>query len=186
MQKRRVSCMLIARVQTKYIYLWNFFLRKSRQYKCRVIIDKQDYEGLQPKRPMRVIPYLLCCRERLFYFYIFQKKITEIYFGFQNLQFYTPTARQGGGRGPTAPLLGGRDLFANKNKIYLRINPWWGPAAPLPGGRPPTAKWWGGRYLHLGYAPENFFSGIHMQRVGYHKIFRIFRQTKQWIQNKLD
>ena len=64
---------------------------------------------------------------RLFYFYIFQKKITEIYFGFQNLQFYTPTARQGGGRGPTAPLLGGRDLFANKNKIYLRINPWWGP-----------------------------------------------------------
>ena len=86
----------------------------------------------------------------------FSKKITEIYFGFQNLQFYTPTARQGGGRGPTAPLLGGRDLFANKNKIYLRINPWWGPAAPLPGGRPPTAKWWGGRYLHLGYAPENF------------------------------
>jgi len=91
-----------------------------------------------------------------FIFTFFLKKFTEIYFGFQNLQFYTPTARQGGGRGPTAPLLGGRDLFANKNKIYLRINPWWGPAAPLPGGRPPTAKWWGGRYLHLGYAPENF------------------------------
>jgi len=62
--------------------------------------------------------------------FFFQKKITEIYFDFQNLQFYTPTARQGGGRGPTAPLLGGSDLFANKNKIYLRINPWWGPAAP--------------------------------------------------------
>ena len=91
-----------------------------------------------------------------FIFTFFKKKFTEIYFGFQNLQFYTPTARQGGGRGPTAPLLGGRDLFANKNKIYLRINPWWGPAAPLPGGRPPTAKWWGGRYLHLGYAPEKF------------------------------
>ena len=93
---------------------------------------------------------------RFFIFTFFKKKITEIYFGFQNLQFYTPTARQGGDRGPTAPLLSGRDLFANKNKIYLRINPWWGPAAPLLGGRPPTAKWWGGRYLHLGYAPENF------------------------------
>ena len=91
-----------------------------------------------------------------FIFTFFKKKFTEIYFDFQNLQFYTPTAQQGGGRGPTDPLLGGRDLFANKNKIYLRINPWWGPAAPLPGGRPPTAKWWGGRYLHLGYAPENF------------------------------
>ena len=38
-----------------------------------------------------------------FIFTFFKKKITEIYFGFQNLQFYTPTARQGGGRGTTAP-----------------------------------------------------------------------------------
>ena len=37
---------------------------------------------------------------RLFYFYIFQKKITEIYFWFLILQFYSPTARQGGGRLP--------------------------------------------------------------------------------------
>ena len=49
---------------------------------------------------------------RLFYFYIFQKKFTEIYFGFQNLQFYTPTARQEGGRGPTARLRGGQPLLA--------------------------------------------------------------------------
>ena len=39
---------------------------------------------------------------RLFYFYIFQKKFTEIYFSFHILQFYTPTARRRGGRGPTA------------------------------------------------------------------------------------
>ena len=93
-----------------------------------------------------------------FIFTFFKKKFTEIYFGFQNLQFYTPTARQGGGRGPTAPLLGGSDLFANKNKIYLRINSWWGTAAPLLGGRPHTAKWWGGRYLHLDYAPEKILA----------------------------
>ena len=73
-------------------------------------------------------------RASFLFLHFSKKKFTEIYFGFQNLQFYTPTARQGGGRGPTAPLLGGRDLFANKNKIYLRINPWWGPAAP-PAGR---------------------------------------------------
>ena len=40
--------------------------------------------------------------------------------------------------------------------------------------------------MHLGYAPENFSSELHMQRVGYHKIFNIFRQTEQQIQNKLD
>ena len=81
---------------------------------------------------------------RLFYFYIFQKKKLQKYI----LVLY-PYRPAGG-------LLGGRDLFTNKNKIYLRINPWWGPAAPLPGGRPPTAKRWGGRYLHLGYALKNF------------------------------
>ena len=32
------------------------------------------------------------CLGRLFYFYIFQKKFTKIYFLFQILQFYTPTA----------------------------------------------------------------------------------------------
>jgi len=115
--------------------------------------------GYKPKitKSFRVAVNCSAAGTRVFFiFTFFKKKFTEIYFGFQNLQFYTPTARQGGGRGPTAPLLGGRDLFANKNKIYLRINPWWGPQAPLPGGRPPTAKWWGGRYLHLGYAPEIF------------------------------
>ena len=37
-----------------------------------------------------------------------KKKFTEIYFWIQVLQFYTPAARQGGGRGPTARLRGGR------------------------------------------------------------------------------
>ena len=35
-----------------------------------------------------------------FIFTFFKKKFTEIYFGFQNLQFYTPTARQGAYRPP--------------------------------------------------------------------------------------
>ena len=66
-----------------------------------------------------------------------KKKFTEIYFWIQVLQFYTPAARQGGGRGPTARQVGGRDLYINKNKIFLRRGPWREPAAPLPGGRPP-------------------------------------------------
>ena len=74
-----------------------------------------------------------------------KKKFTEIYFWIQVLQFYTPAARQGGGRGPTARQVGGRDLYVNKNKIFLRRGPWREPAAPLPGGRPPAANWWGGR-----------------------------------------
>ena len=38
-----------------------------------------------------------------FLFLYFLKTIfIEIYFWFHNLQFYTPTARQGGGRGPAA------------------------------------------------------------------------------------
>ena len=42
---------------------------------------------------------------QFFYFYIFQNRFfTEIYFRFHILQFYTPTARQGGGR----------DLHVNK------------------------------------------------------------------------
>ena len=50
---------------------------------------------------------------------------TEIYFRFHNLQFYTPTARQGGGS----------DLYVNKNNFYLRVGRWRELAAPLPPGR---------------------------------------------------
>ena len=70
-----------------------------------------------------------------FIFVFFKKKITEIYFCIQVLQFYTPAARQGGGRGPTARQVGGRDLYVNKNKFFLRRGPWREPAAPLPSGR---------------------------------------------------
>ena len=72
----------------------------------------------------------------VFFIFTFLKKIIEIYFGFQNLQFYTPTARQGGGRGPTARQGGDRDLYVNKNKFILRRGPWRESAAPLSGGRP--------------------------------------------------
>ena len=53
------------------------------------------------------------------------------------LQFCTPTARQGGGRGPAAQQRGGRDLYVNFKKIYLRGSLWREPAAPLAGGRLP-------------------------------------------------
>ena len=74
---------------------------------------------------------------------------TEIYFRFQNLQIYTPTARPVGGRGPAANWPGGRDLNINKN-IYICMEVLGGDlpppcraAGPLPplqlaagGGRP--------------------------------------------------
>ena len=61
-----------------------------------------------------------------FLFLYFSKTFfTEIYFQFHNLQFYTPTARQGGGR----------DLYVNKNNFYLRGGSWREPAAPPLGGR---------------------------------------------------
>ena len=60
---------------------------------------------------------------------------TEIYFRFHILQFCTPTARQGGGRGPAVQQRGGRDLYINFTKIYLRRSPWWEPAARQGGGR---------------------------------------------------
>ena len=63
-------------------------------------------------RPKRLTQNLLSPRPPYlasFLFLYFSKTFfTEIYFQFHNLQFYTPTARQGGGRGPTARLRGGR------------------------------------------------------------------------------
>ena len=78
-----------------------------------------------------------------FIFAFFKKKFTEIYFWFQVLQFCTPTAWQGGGRGPTARQVSGRDLYVNKNKFILRRDPWREPAAPC--RRPPAARQGGGR-----------------------------------------
>ena len=42
------------------------------------------------------------------FLYFLKTFFTEIYFQFHNLQFYTPTARQGAGWGPAAPLPAGR------------------------------------------------------------------------------
>jgi len=71
-----------------------------------------------------------------FLFLYFSKTFfTEIYFQYHNLQFCTPTARQGGGRGPAAQQRGGRDLYVNLKKNYLRASSWREPAAPLAGGR---------------------------------------------------
>ena len=57
-----------------------------------------------------------------FLFLHFSKKnFTEIYFWIQVLQFYTPAARQGGGRGPTARQVGDRDLYVNKKILRSEI-----------------------------------------------------------------
>ena len=81
-----------------------------------------------------------------FLFLYFSKTFfIEIYFQYHILQFCTPTARQGGGRGPAAQQRGGRDLYVNLKKNYLRGSPWRELAAPLAGGRPPAANPLGGR-----------------------------------------
>ena len=68
--------------------------------------------------------------EAPFLFLYFSKIFfTEIYFQYHNLQFCTPTARQGGGRGPAAQQRGGRDLYVNLKKNYLCGSPWREPAA---------------------------------------------------------
>ena len=59
--------------------------------------------------PRRTVPKLAP-----FLFLYFSKTFfTEIYFQYHNLQFCTPTARQGGSRGPAAQQRGGRDLYVN-------------------------------------------------------------------------
>ena len=71
-----------------------------------------------------VIGYILA----LFLFLYFLKLFfTEIYFRFHNLQVYTPTARQGGGRGVAAPipLLPGRGAAGG-------LPPVCGAGGPLP------------------------------------------------------
>ena len=86
----------------------------------RVLQNKK--EVWCPSSSSKRLALLDCFSPRLasFLFLYFSKTFfTEIYFQFHNLQFYTPTARQGGGRGPAARQEGGRDLFVNK-KIYLR------------------------------------------------------------------
>ena len=76
----------------------------------------------------------------IFFENIFYRNIFSIF----QFTVCTPTALQGGGRGPAARQEGGRDLYVNK-KIYLRGRPWREPAAPLPGGRGPAARQGGGR-----------------------------------------
>ena len=71
-----------------------------------------------------------------FLFLHFKKNYRNI-FWFSKFTVLYPYHPVGGGRGPTARQGGGRGLYINKYKFYLRIGPWRGPAAPLPGGRPP-------------------------------------------------
>jgi hypothetical protein len=66
----------------------------------------------------------------------------EIYFQFHNLQFYTPTARQGAAGG-LQPGRGGRDLYVNKKKIIC--------AEALGGSLPPSAARQAPAATPLGY-----------------------------------
>ena len=103
-----------------------------------------------------------------FLFLYFSKSFfIEIYFRFHNLQDYTPTARQGGGRGPTARPGGGRDLYVNKNKFILRRGPWREPAAPLPAGGLPPGRGAAGsllKYKTLSLPSAPSFSAHEIQR----------------------
>ena len=61
-------------------------------------------------------------KRRFFSIFIFFKNVfSEIYFWFHNLQFYTPTAPQGGGRGPTARLQGGGPLPGGMDLYIIKI-----------------------------------------------------------------
>ena len=91
-----------------------------------------------------------------FIFTFFKKKLQKYILVFKIYSSIPLPPGRGAAGGLPPPCWAVGTSLQIKNKIYLRINPWWGPAAPLSGGRPPTAKWWGGRYLHLGYASENF------------------------------
>ena len=82
---------------------------------------------------------------RLFYFYIFRKPFLQKYIFNITIYSFVPLPPQGGGRGPAAQQRGGRDLYVNLKKNYLRGSLWREPAAPLPGGRPPAATPLGGR-----------------------------------------
>ena len=73
-------------------------------------------------RPQNTRAHVTVCSVFLF-LYFSKLFFTKIYFRFDILQFYTPTARQGSGR----------DLYVNKNKFILHRGPWREPAAPLPG-----------------------------------------------------
>ena len=78
-----------------------------------------------------------------FLFLYFSKKNYRNIFLVLGFTVLYPCRPAGGGRGPTARQVGGRDLYVNKNNFFLRRGPWREPAAPLPptggaaGGLPP-------------------------------------------------
>jgi len=71
---------------------------------------------------------------RLFYFYIFRKHFLQKYIFNITIYSFVPLPP---GRGPAAQQLGGRDLYVNLKKNYLRGSPWREPAARQGGGRLP-------------------------------------------------
>ena len=90
-----------------------------------------------------------------FLFLYFSKTFfTEIYFQYHNLKFCTPTAWQGGGRGPAAQQRGGSDLYVNfKKKLFAR-KPLAGACRP-PGGRQAPCRQSTGRQ-----APQSCIKGF--------------------------
>ena len=85
----------------------------------RPMIGLQDVNEWAPRKEGSSAAFFL-------FLYFLKTFFTKIYFWFHNLQFYTPTARQRGGRGPTARLRGGRPLAAARH---------WRPAPCPPAGR---------------------------------------------------
>jgi len=80
-----------------------------------------------------------------FIFIFFENIFYRNIFSISQFTVLYPYRPAGGGRGPAAQQRGGRDLYVNFKKIYLRGSLWREPAAPLAGGRPPAANPLGGR-----------------------------------------
>ena len=83
--------------------------------------------GRRPRSPATSTSFLFLYFSKTFFI--------EIYFQYHNLQFCTPTTRQGACR----PAAGRQGFICKLKKNYLRGSPWREPAAPLRGGRPPAA-----------------------------------------------
>ena len=115
--------------------------RKFVREKTSINNDKRKGKGQwfglgpahpEPRPPAQQPPEPATGASFLFLYFL-KTFFTKIYFQFHNLQFYTPTARQGGGRGPATLQEGSRDLYVNKKILFARM--------PLAGAcRPPAGR----------------------------------------------
>ena len=96
----------------------------------------------------------------LYFLFLF---FTKIYFRFQNLQEYTPTAPLPGGRDLVAPLRGGRGFCAKTfAKIFARRS--LGAGRPAAGRPAPQAARLSHPYIRVGWSPHPSFASLKFQK----------------------